>query len=921
MLLAATLFAGPPPGGDSLQGLYEQGIGAAKSKDFAGAERVLRGGLDTAVAAADKSWALRFAHALGELYQAQQRLKDASTEYGRALTLCEELGRQQEINPLLMRLGSIYATLGDYAKATGYLDRAQAGFLESSDNAAAAGALDVLGQLQARLGRFADAERSLGKASSLYANLADGRRLAKVRGSLADLYFRRSAYAAALENGFQALDEDEHYADWREAAKVLDVLGNTFQRMGQAESGLRYYRRALTLREQHDVKQDLRFSYRNIGAALTEMGRHAEALEYYGKSLDLGKAAGSDREVAASNINIGTSELALGRMDAARRSYEQALAIARRHEYRPEEAMALSQLGNLSLDARDLDHALENHRRALAIREEIKDRREVVFSLNRLGVVLEKRGDLKGAAEVHERALGEFERIGAAIPDPVQYSAYRRTSVVLYPHYARVLVKLGRTRDALLVSERSRGVGLARLTALNGANFADLLKPADAEAWRGVTARLGRAANALRVWEEKAGGEAGPPPETVRKRDQARALYLETELELTRLRERLFAATPRLREGQRAEAPELAQLEALVKASPQTLFLEWMMVEEKSALLFAVAADGWRAYLLPVGTAEIKAAADAWRTSLTGAPDKTPAKTREGEAQLARKLYRMVFAPVDPLLAARKYTRLVLAPEGPLLDIPFAALMDAKGDRVIDRYAISNTICLNYLDLKPNRPKPVHSLLAVADPLAAGEQRVVVPSGDRYEPLTEAQSEAETVAAMYPGSVTLSGPHAREAEIKRRLPEFEFLHFATHGILDRSDGLRSGLLLATEAADGVEDGLLQGWEIAGLSLSARMAVLSACETGRGNERLGEGLIGLAWAFHAAGCPRIVASLWKVDDMATTALITEFYKELGSGKRVDDAMRGAILQLRKDARRASPYYWAAFAILGHAGALQ
>src|SRR6185437_8454913 len=131
--------------------------------------------------------------------------------------------------------------------------------------------------------------------------------------------------------------------------------------------------------------------------------------------------------------------------------------------------------------------------------------------------------------------------------------------------------------------------------------------------------------------------------------------------------------------------------------------------------------------------------------------------------------------------------------------------------------------------------------------------------------LKYAREEGEAVVDLVPGALGLVGPQAREAEVKQEIGEYALLHFATHGYLDPVNSLRSGLVLAPEPRDGTEDGVLEAREIMGLKLSAKLAVLSACETARGQARGGEGLQSLAWAFRAAGCPSVVASQWQVND--------------------------------------------------------
>jgi CHAT domain-containing protein len=119
-----------------------------------------------------------------------------------------------------------------------------------------------------------------------------------------------------------------------------------------------------------------------------------------------------------------------------------------------------------------------------------------------------------------------------------------------------------------------------------------------------------------------------------------------------------------------------------------------------------------------------------------------------------------------------------------------------------------------------------------------------------------------------------------------------------------------------------EDELLEVWELMQIDLRAELAVLSACDTGRGRVAYGEGLIGMAWAFFVAGVPTTVASQWQVPSESTTRLMLDFHKALALTDRVDhgrskaEAWRRAALALLKDPRyRMKPYYWAGFVVVG------
>ena len=143
------------------------------------------------------------------------------------------------------------------------------------------------------------------------------------------------------------------------------------------------------------------------------------------------------------------------------------------------------------------------------------------------------------------------------------------------------------------------------------------------------------------------------------------------------------------------------------------------------------------------------------------------------------------------------------------------------------------------------------------------------------------------------------------------------MHFATHGWLDSQHPELSGIVLSMVDEQGQpQDGFLRAHEVFNLKLPAELVVLSACQTGLGKEVKGEGLVGLTRGFMYAGAPRVVVSLWSVNDEATAELMTRFYRGmLKEGLRPAKALQAAQVSMLKEKRYSAPFYWAAFTLQG------
>jgi CHAT domain-containing protein len=395
----------------------------------------------------------------------------------------------------------------------------------------------------------------------------------------------------------------------------------------------------------------------------------------------------------------------------------------------------------------------------------------------------------------------------------------------------------------------------------------------------------------------------------------------------------------------------------------ETLLLEYALGRERS-YLWAVTPTTIDSYELPKRE-QIEGLARQAYNLLTEA---------DGEyEQAAASLSEILLRPVVSQLGSK---RLVIVADGALNYIPFGALpvplgREADGEKqpgwkplVVEHEIINlpSASVLAVLRRETAERKPAPRLFAVlADPVfSPNDERVKVSSSavpSRTAKATEKQeravrspqlAEIQLVRSAQESGATRGGKSLprlkgtrQEAEAilalmapeqskkaldfdanratatSAELAQYRYVHWATHGLLDSQHPELSAVVLSLVDENGEPvDGFLRLHDIFNLNLPAELVVLSACETGLGKEIRGEGLVGLTRGFMYAGSPRVVVSLWKVEDVATAELMKQFYQGMvESGLRPAAALRAAQVAMWNNTAWHTPYYWAAFTLQG------
>src|SRR3989440_3138720 len=319
-------------------------------------------------------------------------------------------------------------------------------------------------------------------------------------------------------------------------------------------------------------------------------------------------------------------------------------------------------------------------------------------------------------------------------------------------------------------------------------------------------------------------------------------------------------------------------------------------------------------------------------------------------------------AAVEPANSSIGDKRLLVVADGALNYIPFEALV--KSTEGADYASLSYLIKSNEIVYAPsasvvaairqsgNKPSG-KNLLVIADPIfssddsrmkgkgampASAEARGLglglesavndvagepTPAGGlRLARLVGTRVEAEEIGKIAKSNGSQADLwidlNASEDNLRSRdVTNYRVVHVATHGLLDAERPQFTGVVLSL-VGNKDNDGFLRTDEIFNLRMGAPLVMLSACETGLGKEKRGEGVIGLTRAFMYAGAPTVGVSLWSVADKSTAELMTDFYKRLLSPDKAASApgsMRDAQLAMISGKKYSAPFYWAPFVLVG------
>ncbi len=883
----------------------------------------------------------------------------ARNDAARPRTLSESWSRQKGD---LEYPASIEFMRGDYTRALSMLEsRLQLTRLMDSPESEATTYRDFA-DIYILQGKFQQAMQMLLQARSIQQRLELKPQVIRTLTALGNLHrtLGDSPGATAYYEGALRLAKETARVD--NQSTIFSALATLYKRQQRTPEALQSFQQSLAINEatgncSYATRDLLNISQLELdqGLVLQASGSASRALHladdlYDSEAKAYFKASALDL-LAQILLRQGKPQQAMAKVREAVRAGDQAKV------YPDNRARFYSTLAKAHTALGQSPEAIAALRQQLAVYTSMNLAPERAQSLLAIAMLQRDQGDRTAALTTINEAIAVVESIRQQVADPELRTTFFAAQQDIYAFQIDLLLELhsqqpgaGYAGEAFHTSERSRARTLL-----------ELLQEARADIRQGVTPALLEQERALRDrrtaldkrWKDAfaEGGDRSQLPQL----QQERQLLLQ---EGQALRQKMRGSSPRYAALTDPVPLTLAQVQQQL-LDPDTLLLQYSLGAERSHL-FVVSQDGLQVHSLPPA-GQIEAQVRRLREAITA---KEP---QAAEMAALAPLSQTVLSPAASALRGKR--RLILVPDGALHLAPFSAL-SLDGQPLLDRHELiqlpSSTALALIRQQRPARgPIPAvwrqggAEIAILADPIfSAADDRVrgsalstslprpslpapdvraltlnraaasftsstssssaaPAPSWDR---LPWTRKEAEEIAALFPGgsaSLALDEQASLQRAMDPQLGQARYLHLATHGLFNIQEPALSGLVLSLVDRQGrPQDGFLQIGDVFNLNIHSELVVLSACETGLGDQVRGEGLVGLTRGFFYAGTPRVVVSLWKVDDQATAKFMSYFYDFLSKGNQSpSQALRSAQQKLRTQTIWRSPFYWGAFVLQG------
>jgi CHAT domain-containing protein/Flp pilus assembly protein TadD len=887
----------------------------------------------------DRNSEARTLNNMGRIYDDLGEKRKALDYYAQTLSLIRAVRNRRGEATILNNIGAVYENLGEKQKALDYYAQAMSLFRATGDSGGEATILNNIGGLYNDLDEKQKALDHYAQALPLFRAVGNRVGEGTTFHNIGAVYTSLGEKQKALDYYNQALSLFRAAKETRREAMTLNSIGLVNDDLGEKQKALDYYAQALPLHRVVGNRSGEAVTLSNIGGVYKDKGEKQKALDYYQQSLPLARAIEDRNGEARTLNNIGTVYDDLNEKQKATEYFNQALPLYRAVGNRSGEAGALYNLASLAHKSGNLAESLTNIEAAITIVESLRNKivsRELRTSYF---ATVQKYYEfyIELLMQLHKQKPTE-NYVGKAF----QASERARARGLLeLLSEANVNIKQG-VDEKLLETERNLRQRIsartdARIRLLNSKHTQEQEALINKEI-KELTDEYEKVEVQIRTTSPRYSALAQPQPiklSEIQKLLDADTMLL--EYALGDVNSYLFAITQNSISVY--ELPKRIEIEDAAKQVYKLLTVRECRAKDETT-------KQWDARIKQADADYTKASADLSQMILGAVADKLGSMRLLIAADGALNYIPFAALPIQSSKleekksairnpqSAIKESAIPLVAKHEIVNLPSASTLALLRQDIQGRKQAEKTIAVfanpifSKTDLRiiqaanPNSTEKVvsanttkRSISALVEACDAdsANANLVIPI------LGYSEREAKTIKGLVPDNMQKIslGEDANYANATNAdLSNYRFVHFATHGFLNSNQPELSGILLSLYDKQGREqpNSFLSLSEIYNLKLSADMVVLSACQTALGKDVRGEGLVGLTRGFMYAGAPRVVASLWRVEDAATSQLMKEFYKNILSEHQPPaKALQKAQLAMLKNGY--APFYWAAFTIQG------
>jgi CHAT domain-containing protein len=850
---------------------------------------------------------------------------------------------------ILTGLALTHSTLGESQTALNYYRQALKLYAVTGQKPWQANTLSAIANLLSQQGKYQEAINYFNQALEIQRILKNPFDQGVTLYYIGVIYETLAGYDASIFAYQQALALFQKIGDRRREADTILKIGNIYRQQKNYSLALKQFEQALIIAQQSGNCLVTSNVYRSMSRTYEDAGDPTKSYEHGKQALTLAQNLSDFQFKPASIANalnlMARAKTKAGDYGASLELSSRSLELTRQANLQWANTSVYDVIANAYEASKQYDQAIETFQEKLALVRSLGQYSEEAYIFYFLAKMERQKGSLAKALQQIDSALDVIENIRQDLLSPDLRSRFFSTKQNYYELKINILMELHQQdstknydAQAFNTSERSRARTLLELLNESNANIRQGVDPKVIEQENAIKDKV---VALEKQWSELAGKN---PTEKQRE-------FFEQE------RKRLSAQYQNVQDSIRAKSPKYAALKypqplTLVQVQqqlldPDTTLLQYSLGKEKS-FLWVVSRDGLQSHVLPPEK-EIESQVKSWRSALLDKPE-VP-ETLDGPAS---RLGRLLLEPAAAALKSRR--RVIVVPDGALTYAPFAALR-LEGKPLVESHTLlqlpsSSTLAL-IRNQSAQRPPAPRGLAMVADPIFSGDDpRLNTPArtsqaaptdlasltlqrasralprqrsagsgaADALPRLPGTRREAERILPLFPGNQTLLALDSQASLALLQSPsikDYRYVHLATHGVFNTAEPALSGVILSLVDQQGrAVNGFLRLNEIFNLNLPAELVVLSACETGLGEQIRGEGMVGLTRGFLYAGSRRLLVSLWKVDDDATAALMSRFYEGLLREKLTPaQALRAAQNHLRTNTNWDSPYFWSGFVLQG------